>query len=171
MISSTGAGPVVQQQQQQQQQLRGIGPGLQLVQASCCDVGGVDFGGIVVAVALCTSAGYAAAAITCGQTEMEDAVFIWCAEGSTRSSSSSNSTSHSRQPLRSSSASSAAAPVFLLDCLLPLEDTAASLAWLDTAGLPPLLAVGYASGLLEMYSRDHSGQWNTIACYQAGLSG
>jgi hypothetical protein len=54
-------------QQQQQQQCEAVGPGLQLVQASCCDVGGVDFGGIVVAVALCTSAGYAAAAITCGQ--------------------------------------------------------------------------------------------------------
>jgi hypothetical protein len=52
---------------QQQQQCEAAGPGLQLVQASCCDVGGVDFGGIVVAVALCTSAGYAAAAITCGQ--------------------------------------------------------------------------------------------------------
>jgi hypothetical protein len=53
--------------QKQQQQCEAAGPGLQLVQASCCDVGGVDFGGIVVAVALCTSAGYAAAAITCGQ--------------------------------------------------------------------------------------------------------
>jgi hypothetical protein len=56
--------------QQQQQQVETAGPGLQLVQASCCDVGGVDFGGIVVAVALCTSAGYAAAAITCGQVSV-----------------------------------------------------------------------------------------------------
>lgn len=42
----------------------------------------------------------------------------------------------------------------MLDCLLALEDTAASLAWLDTGGLPPLLAVGSASGLVEVYSRD-----------------
>jgi hypothetical protein len=94
------------------------------------------------------------------QTEMEDAVFIWCAEGSTRSHSSSSSSRHDRRQQQQqhsmpAAAAGAAAPVFVLDCLLPVEDTAASLAWLDTAGLPPLLAVGYASGLLEMYSRDH----------------
>jgi hypothetical protein len=95
------------------------------------------------------------------QTEMEDAVFIWCAEGSTRSHSSSSSSSskqyqqQQQQSMPAAAAAGATAPVFMLDCLLPLEDTAASLAWLDTAGLPPLLAVGYASGLLELYSRDH----------------
>jgi hypothetical protein len=73
------------------------------------------------------------------QSELEDAVFIWCAEGSTHSSS--------------SSSSSSSGP-FVLDCLLPLEDTAASLAWLDTGGLPPLLAVGVACGLVEVYCRD-----------------
>jgi hypothetical protein len=110
------------------------------------------------------------------QTEMEDAVFIWCAEGSTRSSSSSSSSSSSasgrqHHPQYSSTtaaaaaaAAGAAAPVFVLDCLLPLEDTAASLAWLDTAGLPPLLAVGYASGLLELYSRDHRYGCVVVSC-------
>jgi hypothetical protein len=43
------------------------GPSMQLLQASGCSVGGVNPGGICVAVALCASAGYAAAAITCGQ--------------------------------------------------------------------------------------------------------
>jgi hypothetical protein len=43
------------------------GPVLQLLQSSGCSVGGVNLGGICVAVALCASAGYAAAAITCGQ--------------------------------------------------------------------------------------------------------
>lgn len=85
------------------------------------------------------------------QTELEDAVFIWCAEGSTHNHS------HSRrgQQQQQQQSHPAAAAVFALDCLLPLEDTAASLAWLDTGGLPPLLAVGYSSGLAELYSRDH----------------
>lgn len=121
------------------------------------------------------------------QSELEDGVFIWCAEGSTHNSSSSSHPSHAGG-LNSSSRSSsggisspraalspraaAAAAVgtsaafsgsngssdsnghFVLDCLLPLEDTVASLAWLDTGGLPPLLAVGVASGGVEVYSRD-----------------
>lgn len=45
----------------------GSGPQVELVQSCSCEVGGVDLGGICVAVALCTTAGYAAAAITCGQ--------------------------------------------------------------------------------------------------------
>jgi hypothetical protein len=117
--------------------------------------------------------------VICVQSELEDAVFIWCAEGSTHSSSSSSST-HPLAGGRSGSitpgalsprAAAAAAAVgtsffnrgssgsggsgpFVLDCLLPLEDTAASLAWLDTGGLPPLLAVGLAGGVVELYSRD-----------------
>jgi hypothetical protein len=116
------------------------------------------------------------------QSELEDAVFIWCAEGSTHNSSSSsthpshagglNSSSRSSSGGISSPRAAAAAAVgtsaafsgsnggsgnrgpFVLDCLLPLEDTVASLAWLDTGGLPPLLAVGVASGGVEVYSRD-----------------
>jgi hypothetical protein len=74
---STAEGAGFKHQQQQQQNAGGSGPGLQLVQASCCDVGGVDFGGIVVAVALCTSAGYAAAAITCGQVRVGCCSCCW----------------------------------------------------------------------------------------------
>jgi hypothetical protein len=48
------------------------GPVMQLLQSSGCSVGGVNLGGICVAVALCASAGYAAAAITCGQVR-----FVW----------------------------------------------------------------------------------------------
>lgn len=67
------------------------------------------------------------------QTEIEDAVYIWSAEGG----------------------SSQASGAFTLESLVPLEDTAASISWLDSAGLPPLLAVGYASGLLEVFARQH----------------
>jgi hypothetical protein len=116
----------------------------------------------------------------CVQSELEDAIFIWCAEGSTHSSSSSSSSTHppacgssggSTPGALSPRAAAGAAAVgtsfcnsgnsgssgsgpFVLDCLLPLEDTAASLAWLDTGGLPPMLAVGVASGVVEVYSRD-----------------
>lgn len=113
------------------------------------------------------------------QSELEDAVFIWCAEGSTHNASSSSSSTHG-PPAAAGCSSGASTPQalspraaaatavgtscggsssagggpFVLDCLLPLEDTAASLAWLDTGGLPPLLAVGVASGVVEVYSRD-----------------
>lgn len=73
-------------------------------------------------------------------------MFIWSAGSSaTLAAWQSRSTHGQSQP----------PPVFDLDCLLPLEDTAASLAWLDCGGLPPLLAVGYASGVVEVYCRDH----------------
>jgi hypothetical protein len=52
------------------QQAAVAGPELLLVQSSSCDIGGTNFGGICVAVALCTSAGYAAAAVTCGQVRV-----------------------------------------------------------------------------------------------------
>jgi hypothetical protein len=80
--------------------------------------------------------------------EVEDAVFIWSAGSSAALAA--------WQARSTPAGQSQPPPVFDLDCLLPLEDTAASLAWLDCAGLPPLLAVGYASGLLEVYSRDHT---------------
>jgi hypothetical protein len=76
-----GAAAAAAHEQQQQQQQHGeaaavVGPRMQLLQASSCHVGGVNLGGICVAVALCASAGYAAAAITCGQVSTH-----WLARG------------------------------------------------------------------------------------------
>ena len=50
----------------------GVGSEVVLVQQSSCSMFGVQMGGIVVAVALCTTAGFAAAATTCGQVRGVD---------------------------------------------------------------------------------------------------
>jgi hypothetical protein len=45
----------------------GAGGAVQLLQQTACGVAGLHLGGIAVGVALCTAAGYAAAATTCGE--------------------------------------------------------------------------------------------------------
>ena len=45
-------------------------PHVTLALVSTAELGGTSFGGVTVAVALCTSAGYAAAAVTCGQVRV-----------------------------------------------------------------------------------------------------
>jgi len=80
------------------------------------------------------------------QTDIEDAVYIWSAEGATTPAPPAG-------PSTGQTSALTGGP-FVLDSLLPLDDTASALAWLDSAGLPPMLAVGYASGDLELYARD-----------------
>jgi hypothetical protein len=105
------------------------------------------------------------------QTEVEDAVFIWSSEGSAalnlsqphhRRTRGGHHHQHHHHYHTSASAvgpchgsSGSAGAGFVLDCVVPLEDTASALVWLDMAGLAPLLAVGYGGGLVEMFSRDH----------------
>ena len=109
------------------------------------------------------------------QTEVEDAVFIWSSEGTPapyltppykrmrhhhHHTPGASPTPHLPQPPYNNSSSScggsgSGSAGFVLDCVVPLEDTSSALVWLDVAGLAPLLAVGYGSGLVEMFSRDH----------------
>jgi hypothetical protein len=76
---------------------------------------------------------------------VEDAVYIWSAEGAAPPP-------HPAAPPRRPSA--LAGGPFVLESLLALEDTASAVAWLDSGGLAPLLAVGYAGGALELFGRD-----------------
>jgi hypothetical protein len=111
--------------------------------------GAPELGGYAAAVALCPSAGYAAAAITCGATEMDDALVVWSAEGGVGI----GGEGEGDGAAASANNNTNSGGLFRLDSVIPLDDTPTAVAWLNVAGLPPLLAVGHAGGGVEMLAR------------------
>ncbi|KAG2488583.1 hypothetical protein HYH03_012902 [Edaphochlamys debaryana] len=154
--------------------------GLELVQSSPCRasaalVSGVDpresidetetagsSAGMVVAVALDELSGYAAAATTCGQGEEEEAIYIWRLREDDSCSSSTSSTEPHSPTAR---AGPAQGDVYELETVVPVDDTVSALSWLAAAGLSACLAVGYASGRVDLLVRDRSGRWEELASY------
>ncbi|KXZ50483.1 hypothetical protein GPECTOR_16g658 [Gonium pectorale] len=130
-----------------------------------CDLtgGGAGGTGVVMAVALDGVSGYAAAATTCGDGDIEEALFIWRL-------SDAQETSDGGAAAAGEDLDDGLGASYVLEAVVPVNDTVSALSWLAAAGLSACLAVGYASGRVGLLAKDRSGGWEELASYSGAAA-